>query len=218
MRRPILLPDVDTFAELLEYHGEWNHKRYNHHAGVRPATAAELPAPRYIGEPRVSDRTGRVSGANEIGPFCSTRNLEPAHRSMAVRATDLVLEVVAPRIVTPDDHLSFELIGHADGRALVVLQHGYISGSHWLARIDPATIPAYPFTARDTAAAAVLEEIKTATGWHPYSWPQADDSLLYGYSAVQTDAGLQRLHTPVKVARIAPDGEVERLASLDVHA
>lgn len=123
---PILLPDVSTFGDLFDYVGEWqrteNHERHN------PANGA----PRMIGD-------------NEVGPFATVDLRQiggEQHRSIAVRATDAVIEAVAPRIVTDDDHLSFRLIAHYDARVLVVLEHGHIIGSHWLAYIDPATIPA----------------------------------------------------------------------------
>lgn len=124
---PILLPDVKTFGELFDYVGEWqrteNHQRHN------PAN----------GEPRKIDD-------NEIGPFASVDMRQiggAAHRSIAVCATDAVIEAVTPRIVTDDDHLSFRLIAHhtTPPRVLVVLEHGYIIGSHWLAYIDPDSIP-----------------------------------------------------------------------------
>lgn len=125
---PILLPDANSFADLFVYVGEWqpteNHERHN------PAN----------GEPQ-------MIGGNEIGPY-ATIDLGQIggerHRSIAVQATDAVLETVAPRIVTDEDHLSFRLIAHHDGRCLVVMEHGYIIGSHWLGYIDPATIPDAP--------------------------------------------------------------------------
>lgn len=147
---PILLPDVHTFGELLEYCGEWLPEMTGRNG--EPSTPGVDP--RYIpDEPVKSWRNDGSRVQNEIGPFCTIDLSQlggPKHRSIVVRATDAVLEAVAPRIVTDDDHLSFRLIGHKHtGRVLVVLQHGHISGSHWLAEIDPATIPEYPFAARD---------------------------------------------------------------------
>lgn len=141
---PILLPDIHTFGELLEYCGEW----------PREGRDALLTQPRYIPEvsPRATSSDWERSawrtenGQNEIGPYCNIDLSQlggPRHRSIIVRATDVVIDAVSPRIVTPDDHLSFKVIGHAGpGTALVILEHGYIIGSHWLAHIDPATIPA----------------------------------------------------------------------------
>lgn len=216
MSSPILLPDVSTFSDLLEYVAEWDHETMSHRNGVLPANSPR-PRPRYIGTHRVSEHTGEVSGANEIGPFCTVDLSQldgPASRSMAVRATDLVLDVVRPRIVTPDDHLSFRIIGHEHtGRALVILEHGYISGSHWLAYIDPATLPAYPYTARDAAAATLCAQIKAATDWVPYKRPLPGGAAEYGYNGVQTRPGhVERPHRPVMIARVDADGTVTRLS------
>lgn len=124
--RPILLPNARDFSEVLSYVGEWVQSKPGQ--GCDEANGK----PRKIGE-------------NEIGPFATVDLSQVGgerHRSIAVRATDATIEAVAPRIVTEDDHLSFQLIAHRDRRVLVVLQHGYIIGSHWIAYIDPATIPA----------------------------------------------------------------------------
>jgi hypothetical protein len=225
---PILLPEVRDFAALLEYHGEWSHQWPRD-----PATNATIAPvePRYLSSRETP--IGRTMGAildigglsrdhdalNEIGPFCSVDLSQlggPAHRSMAVRATDLVLDTVRPRIVTDDDHLGFRIIGHhGDGRALVILQHGHITGSHWLARIDPATIPAYPFAARDAAIAEVRAEIEAATGWVACMKPYPDHSVDYGYDGVKgADGRVKRPPRPIMVARIDASGTVERRAPL----
>jgi hypothetical protein len=123
--RAILLPDVRSFDEVLTYVREWDYD------GMRDGTVPR-PAPALIDE-------------NEIGPYCTVNARGDRYRGIAVQARQNVLDVVAPRIVTPDDHLSFEIIEHKDrNRALVILSHNYIIGSHWLAYIDPATIPARP--------------------------------------------------------------------------
>lgn len=139
---PLLMPDADSFADVLEYLGEWQN----------PPKHEPDPEPRYIPaetpEATAWERqawTRHPDGRNRIGPYCTVDLAQlggAAHRSMAVRATDAVLEAVAGRIVTPDDDLSFSIVAHeTTGRALVVLSHGYIIGSHWLAYINPATIP-----------------------------------------------------------------------------
>jgi hypothetical protein len=74
---------------------------------------------------------------------------------------------VRDRIVTDDDHLSFKVIIHGEregrpARALIILSHGHIIGSHYLAYVDPATLPAYPFAARDASSERVAAEIKNA--------------------------------------------------------
>lgn len=130
LARPLLMPDARDFDDVLEYVREWDYATMSHTRGT-------VPRPDLRPAPQMIER-------NEIGPYCSIR-LAGQRRSVAVVARPAVLDVVAPRIVTPGDHLSFEIIEHADrNRALVVLQHNYIIGSHWLAYIDPSTIPAAP--------------------------------------------------------------------------
>jgi hypothetical protein len=130
LARPLLIPDARAFSDVLEYVREWDHATMSH-------TSGRIPRPELLPAPSMIER-------NEVGPFCSI-SLTSGRRSVAVVARPAVLDVVAPRIVTDDDHLSFEVIEHKGrGRALVTLQHGYIIGSHWLAYIDPATIPPAP--------------------------------------------------------------------------
>lgn len=124
----ILLPEAKAFGDLFSAHEPWDgHEIKPRHipAETPDATAWERSA-------------WRNDGRNEIGPYLYFRDHRP---SMAVRATDAVMEVVTPRLVTPDDTLSFEIVEHESGFALVILSHGYIIGSHWLAYIYPDTIP-----------------------------------------------------------------------------
>lgn len=130
--RKILLPDVRTFEEVLTFVRPWDHATMSHTSGNVPEPAL-VPDPVKIGE-------------NELGPFCSFRNMpdRKAHTSAAVMATDLTVQAIAPRIVTDDDRLSFQVIYHqANDRCLVLAEHNYIIGSHWLAYIDPASVPAF---------------------------------------------------------------------------
>lgn len=127
--RPLLLPDVRDFSELLEYVSEWDFATMSHLAGV-PPQPDRRPAPVMIGD-------------NEVGPYCTVDDGVKRHRGIAVIAKQPVIDAVKNRIVTDDDHLSFKVIVHTErNRALVILDHGYIIGSHWLAYIDPTTIPA----------------------------------------------------------------------------
>ncbi len=131
LSRPLLLPDVLDFAQVLTYLGEWDNDTMTPRAGVTPRPDL-VPQPSKIGN-------------NELGPYC-TADLSQVglakHRAMAVHPTQAVLDVVRDRIVTDDDHLSFKIIAHRDrNRALVILEHGHILGSHWLAYIDTDTLP-----------------------------------------------------------------------------
>jgi hypothetical protein len=121
--RRLLLPDVTDFADVLEYLGEYQYR-----------------------DRRGESATGAIIGGNIVSTFCSVdlSQLEgPKHRTIEVRPTELAVTAVAPRIVTDDDRMAWKIIAHRDtGLALVILEHGQIIGSHWVAYIDPATIPA----------------------------------------------------------------------------
>lgn len=212
--KPLLMPDARTFADVLDYLGEWNHETMSHHAGELPLRN-NRPAARYLpacgaaaewvrGIADVGGLPADPPGArNEIGPYCSVDLSQlggPRFRGIAVRATDAAMEAVSARgIVTPDDHLSFQVIGHqGTGRALVILSHGYISGSMWLAYIDPATIPAYPFAERDRRAREIHDAMRDA-GLRPVQRTTRDHSREY----------LDGHGGPLR-ARIEPDGTVTR--------
>jgi hypothetical protein len=174
--KPLLMPDARGFADVLEYVAEWDNETMSHRSGHLPADSPR-PEPRYLPEttPEASaweKQAWRTThGRNEIGPYCSVDLSQlggPRHRSIAVRATDAVMQALAPRVVTPDDHISFNLIGHGDrGRVLVIAQHSYIIGDHWLAYIDPATVPAYPYAARDARKAEIVAALE-ADGHRPF--------------------------------------------------
>lgn len=116
--RRILLPEVVSFADLFTEARPW-----------------------HFDAPRATHNASREVDGNEVGPYCSV-DVDKRRWSLDVVASDAVIEAVRPRIVTPDDRLSFKVIEHpASGYALVICEHGYIIGSHWLAYIDPATIP-----------------------------------------------------------------------------
>lgn len=158
--RRILMPDARTFADVLEYLAEWDHASMSATGGTVPSSrpdAQHLPASGTGAEilRSILDIGGfPVPGAdetNEIGPFCTIRTAGPTRhglagsgrRSVAVRATPAALAAVADQLVTSDDRLSWEVIEHAGtGRALVILSHGQIIGSHYVAYIEASTIPA----------------------------------------------------------------------------
>jgi hypothetical protein len=118
--RPVLLPDARSFDDVLEYEGEWDY-------GNR-----EVPF------------VAQIHG-NEISPYCSIRTGSGGYRGIKVRPRPGFYALVQDRIVTDSDRLSFEVVVHPEReRALVILEHGHIIGSHWLAYVDAATIPAKP--------------------------------------------------------------------------
>jgi len=198
LHRPLLLPDARAFSDVLEYLGEWDQfKDY------------ESPS-RFAGTPPAP----RPLGRNLIGPFCTIDlgQLDgPPHRSIAVRATDATIDAVRGRIVTPDDKLSFRLIGHkGTNRVLVILEHGYIIGSHYLAYIDPATLPAYPWARRDERYKAICDAIKD-DGHDPFVKRLAGGEIEV---RVITDRGrapdFHRTLDPNLRALIHADGSVTR--------
>lgn len=231
LARPLILPDAGAFSDVLEHLGEWDHQTMSHHAG-RPPVAE--PEARYLvadnaGSRLVEDlsdlaglRTITRRKGNTVGPFCTVDARQiggPAHRSIAVRATDATMEALAGRIVTPDDTLSFQVIVHQRDdmppRALVIAQHGYIIGSHWLAYVDPDTLPAYPLAARDAAVSELGDRIRAATAWVPWRRDLPGGAFDYGYDGwypgADTSKTLQRRgslpHTrPVVVANIDATG------------
>lgn len=74
-----------------------------------------------------------------IGPFCHISG----HASFDVKAAPWVIEAIkANTVLLPDDRMSFEVIPHDNGWALVLSKHSLVSGSVWLAYIKADTIPA----------------------------------------------------------------------------
>lgn len=122
LARPLLLPDVRRLNEVFTIVRAWDSNTMSHRNGVVPQPELR-PAPVMIGR-------------NEVGPYCSLRVGEHRHKGLAVTATQAVIDVVSPRIVTDDDHLSFKVIEHKDReRCLVILDHNHIIGSHYLAYV-----------------------------------------------------------------------------------
>lgn len=207
LARPLLMPDARRFDEVLTLAGEWSHAR----GYVPPCEPVRLPAggkggeiiAALIGPPDPDDR-------NEIGPFGV---IEYPHgsrrRPIAARPTAATLEAIAARgLVTPDDHLSWRVIVHParddrPSRALMILEHGAINGSLWLAYVDPETIPPYPFETRDRRKTELYRALEDA-----------------GRRPMMTDRGLPDPHAcrivtradgPILEAIIYPDGAVRRV-------
>lgn len=187
LHRPLLMPDARTFSDVLTYVREWDFDHMNHVRGEIPASGRHLVPSAQTIEARGPARDlmcgildiGRDLGApfppddpadrNTIGPFCSidATAIGGMRRNIAAHVVPEVLEVLAPRLVTSDDRLGLRVTVHAprDGkpaRALVVASHGVISGSHYIAYVDPETIPAYPFELRDIAAGYVRDAMERA--------------------------------------------------------
>lgn len=128
LHRPLRMPDARRLDEVFTVERKWDHRTMSHYNG-------ELPRPDLVPAPRMLE-------GNEIGPFCTLRNFtDIQHLSLAVTATDALVEAVAPYIVTDDDHLYFELIEHRDReRCLVTLQYNHIAGSNYIAYLPTETV------------------------------------------------------------------------------
>lgn len=246
LHKPLLMPDARTFADVAEYVAEWDHVTMNHRNGVLPADGCR-PEPRYLSRDDMSPAGATMVALsdlcgfkrdplarNELGPFgtIDTTQIGGTRRSVAIRLTDAALEAVAPNIVTDDDHLSLEVIVHgnrSDGlppRALMVLKHGHIIGSHYLAYVDPASLPAYPLAARDQARAELGQRIKAATAWVPWCRPLPGGAMDYGYDGwypradestrLERRGSLPRTRA-VEVAHLAADGTLTYYAEGLAH-
>lgn len=151
--RPVALATRDL-AEVLEYLGEWET------IDGTPATRAEVRRP-----------AGRMLGGNEIGPYCAIALSQfggQRHRAIAARATDATLKVLRSRIVTDNDTLHFQLVGYEQtGRVLVIARHGQILGDHWLAYVEPHTLPHYPYAQRDERLEEICQTLRDG-GHTPY--------------------------------------------------
>lgn len=158
LTRRLLLPDVRSFEELLTYHGEWDAP-----PSVRPRPLSRV-----------------LPGANRLSPYCTVDLSQlggPAHRSLMATPTGIVLDVLCDRIVTDADELHVSIVGHAEtNRALVIVQHGQIIGSHWVAYIDPATVPAYPYAQRDERVRVVHRDLRRQ-GRRPVVHSQPDGTI-----------------------------------------
>ena len=208
LARPLLMPDARSFADVLTLRGEWSHAR----GYVPPCEPVRMPAggkggeiiAALIGPPDPRDR-------NEIGPFGVIETLDctgPRRRAVALEPTPAALEAIAARgLVTSDDRLSWQIIIHParddrPSRALVILSHGAIIGSLYVAYVDPATIPPYPFAARDRVGTRLYRALEDA-----------------GRKPMQTDRGLPDVHACRYVTRdgsgleaiVYPDGSVRRV-------
>jgi protein-L-isoaspartate O-methyltransferase len=152
--RPLALPTGDL-ADVLEYLGEWET------IDGAPSTRSEVRR----------TPTGRMLGGNEIGPYCAITLSQlggPDHRAIAARATDATLDVLRSRIVTNNDTLHFQLVGHEQtGLVLVIARHGKILGDHWLAYVEADTLPRYPYAQRDKRVEETCQSLRDS-GHTPY--------------------------------------------------
>ena len=130
LHKPLLMPDARDFADVLTFVRTWDHRTMTHTSGV-------IPSPELVPDPVIID-------GNEIGPFCSVTGPGGKRWSLAVTPTPATVEAIAGQLVTDDDRLSFQVIYHPNrDRCLIILEHGQIIGSRYLAYVDPATVPGF---------------------------------------------------------------------------
>lgn len=141
LAQPLLLDDARSFDDVLIYEGAYH--RDLAHETITKAPAHSL-ATAFFGD---------TVSRNRIGSYCSVDLSQVGGerwRSISVSLTDEAMEALLGRLVTTDDSISFKIIAHdrsqhgQPNRALVIAQHSQIIGSHYVAYIDPATIPAVP--------------------------------------------------------------------------
>jgi hypothetical protein len=164
----LLLPDVRDFADLFEYVREWDHATMTAKDGV-------IPKPDLVPTPVLVDNM-------RIGPFLSFRR---TGRCLAIRPTPATVAAVATpsekfATIRNEGTVGFELIEHTHtGRVLVTAKENQALSSHYLAYIDPATIPAVPEKPAGNYAIKVDgEEIDHADT--PAEAGRARNTIIYG--------------------------------------
>jgi hypothetical protein len=129
--KPIVFQSVKTWGELF--------KSAKPHEGESP-TIKTVRSWDWNTRKRGPKPTSKLSG------YCVITGFDDRRVSLHVQPTDLVVYFFADsgRVLHCSwDTMHFEVHVYEDGTALVVLQHGQIIGSHWLAMIDASTIPSF---------------------------------------------------------------------------
>lgn len=129
LHRPLLLPDVRDFTEVLTVERPWDFATMNHRNGYPQAeTPKEITREGF-------DRT--------VSRFCSTRNMDRPH--FQVTPTDRVLELIYsldPEHFAFFDTVSFEAIYHpANERVLILGSASQIIASRYLAYVTLESVP-----------------------------------------------------------------------------
>lgn len=145
--RKVAQPHVATFAECFPEWALWvfepNTRSAQKFQGVQISGQA-------IAENLFRDAKAIMNGRKaarkhqdysmEVGPFLSFRDYE--RPALSVRVAEWVLSRIAERtIIIPHDTMSFEIVEHENGWALVVARHSAILGDVWLAYIRADSIP-----------------------------------------------------------------------------
>ena len=88
---------------------------------------------------------GRKGYTCGLGHYCQVTRHDgsgPGHEALFVVPGAAVVNLFRNGTLhVPSDTLTFQAIVRGDGSALVLMQHGQIIGSHWLAMLDGKDIP-----------------------------------------------------------------------------
>ena len=121
LARPLAQPHVVSFDQCFDDSRPWNYDskaNENHRLLI--------------------DKVGKLT----IMPYCAVRGTQP-YRSLSVIPADWVYSRIAENMINIDDRVTFELIGHDNGWALLVAHYNKILGSAWLAYIRTDSIPSF---------------------------------------------------------------------------
>lgn len=118
--RPLAFPGVRRFEELFPTSSPWVSP-----AGRDPGGVPMTPGKR---------------GSASIGEYLSIR---PAYHGLRVKPSEDVVAYIRAHMLDSEwDTFHFQAVIHDNGHALVIVSHGQIIGSRWLAYIDADTLPA----------------------------------------------------------------------------
>lgn len=119
LAKPLAFPGVKSFGELFTSARPFDSSRDINVRGIK------------------AKRGGRE--ANEIGHYLVMSGRH-GHESLYVTPSPMLVDWISNNMLAMGDRLHFEIVFRKDG-ALVIVSHGKIIGSRWLAMIDPSTVP-----------------------------------------------------------------------------
>ena len=91
---------------------------------------------------KVPSWDGRNGYTCALGHYCSVRGADGYSGALFVNPGPAVVRFFRESVLhVPSDTLTFQAIVREDGSALVLMQHGQIIGSHWLAMLRGEEIP-----------------------------------------------------------------------------
>lgn len=115
--KPLAFPHVRSFHDLF--------------SSARPWRSSDLQGR--------GAKVGKGREANTVGHYLVMSG-RGGHESFYVTPTSMVTDYIASNMLAIGDRLHFEIVNRSDG-ALVIVSHGKILGSRWLAMVDPSTLP-----------------------------------------------------------------------------